>query len=268
MKAFFISIPHSGEKVPAEATWLNELPEPILMCDVDRYVDRLYIEAIKQISCPSVIADWHRYVVDLNRLPTDIDIDSVVGASAASGKFSQGLHWLKTTKGQPLLTKPMSMAQHLKLVQNYFEPFHEQVRAKYSEFRRIGATKIYHLDAHSMPSLGTKAHRDPGQLRAEIVVSDQVGKSCDPFFKDLVIKAYSDVGFKVAYNWPYIGGRVTETYGKPANGQHTIQVELNRALYMDEETKQYRTKEASEIAKRITTAVVAIEKGLPQIHAT
>jgi N-formylglutamate deformylase len=262
MKAFFVSIPHSGEKVPAETDWLPGLPEPILMCDVDRYVDRLYMPAVRKMGIPAVVTEWHRYVVDLNRLPDDIDVDSVIGAPNPSGKFTQGLHWVKTTKGQALLPQPMSMELHLQLVKKYFEPFHQHVRGVYDDFRKIGLKKIYHIDAHSMPSMGTSAHKDPGQKRAEIVVSDWEGKSCEKEFKDLVIAAYTDAGFQVAYNWPYIGGRVTQTYGQPKQGQNCIQVELNRALYMDEETKQFKAKEAEIIAKKIAVALARIEKEL------
>jgi N-formylglutamate deformylase len=262
MKAFFISIPHSGEKLPPEADWLRGLPEPILMCDVDRYVDRLYKPAIEHAACPSVLAEWHRYVADLNRLPLDIDVDAVVGAPNPSGKFPQGLHWIRTTTGIPLLKKPMTMEKHAHIVENYFQPFHISVAEIYANFKAQGFKKVYHLDAHSMPSMGTSAHKDPGQKRAEIVVSDQEGKSCETKYKDLVIESYKKAGFQVAYNWPYVGGRVTQTYGKPDIGQHTIQVELNRALYMNEETKAFKPKEAAEITKRIDAAVANIVKEL------
>lgn len=263
MKPFFVSIPHSGEKIPADAEWLHGLPEPLLMCDVDRYVDRLYAPAVKAIGCPVVIAEWHRYVVDLNRLPEDIDVDSVQGAPHSSGKFPRGLHWIRTTKGQPLLTAPISMERHLQLVKKYFAPFHQQVRAVYEQFRAQGYRKIYHLDAHSMPSMGTPEHLDPGQKRAEVVISDWEGKSCEPEYRDLVVESYRRAGFQVAVNWPYKGGRVTQTYGQPAKGQNAIQVELNRALYMNEESKQWRPKEAEEVTKKVSAALANIEKDLP-----
>jgi N-formylglutamate deformylase len=263
MKAFFVSIPHSGEKVPAEAEWLHGLPEPILMCDVDRYVDRLYQAAVQQVGCPVIMTEWHRFVVDLNRLPDDIDVDSVQGAKNPSGSFPRGLHWIRTTKAQPIMTKPMTMQKHLDFVRKYFEPFHLQVRTSYDGFRKKGYPTIYHLDAHSMPSMGTKEHKDPGQKRADIVVSDCEGKSCDTSYKDLVMESYKRAGFEVAYNWPYVGGRVTETYGKPKEGQQAIQVELNRALYMNEENKQYNVVDAANVAKKITTALTSIVEGLP-----
>lgn len=238
MLPFFISIPHSGEKVPAEASWLSGLEEPILMCDVDRFVDDLYRPGIEKLQIPSVVAEWHRYVVDLNRLPDDVDASSVTGHPNAAGKFTTGLLWVKTTTGIQLMPNPISATLHQSLVQKYFEPFHAQVRSQYESFKKLGHKTVYHLDAHSMPSRGTAAHRDPGADRPQIVVSDCDGTSCPTEFKDLVISAYERAGFQVAYNWPYKGGRVTQTYGKPEAGQWAIQVELNRSLYMDEKTKK------------------------------
>lgn len=265
MKAFFISIPHSGERIPAETTWLHGLPEPVVMCDVDRYVDRLYRPAIDPLQLSLVKTEWHRYVVDLNRLPEDVDADSVEGSANPSGKFTSGLHWVKTTRGQRLMPKPIPKALHDQLVERYFLPFHKDVLQMYGYFRERGAKKIYHLDAHSMPSKGTIAHRDPGQTRAHIVVSDQEGQSCETSFKDLVIEAYKASGLEVAYNWPYLGGRVTQTYGKPELGQHAIQVEINRSLYMDEETKQFLPEKAQVLSRKLAQAVRTIHDRLPEL---
>jgi N-formylglutamate amidohydrolase len=265
MKPFFISIPHSGERIPAEATWLQGLPEPIVMCDVDRYVDRLYQPTLDALKITCVKTQWHRYVIDLNRLPDDVDADSVEGSSNPSGKFTTGLHWVKTTRGTKLMPKPITRQLHDQLVERYFRPFHEDVVDTYAFFKERSAAKIYHLDAHSMPSKGTNAHRDPGETRADIVVSDQEGKSCEASYKDLVISAYKNAGLQVAYNWPYVGGRVTQTYGQPQEGQHTIQVEISRALYMDEETKQLIPEKARVLSEKLMFAVKTIQDALPNI---
>jgi N-formylglutamate deformylase len=254
-KPFFVSIPHSGEKVPMEADWLMDLAEPILMCDVDRYVDRLYMPTLEQLEVPSVICAWHRYAVDLNRFATDVDQNSVQGSKNAPGTFNTGLHWVKTTTGHTLMHKPIDAELHQAIVTKYFEPFHASVRAAYETYRQQGFAKIFHIDAHSMPSMGTAAHRDPGQKRAEIVISDQDGKSCEPQFRDLVVEAYTAAGFQVAVNWPYKGGRLTEAYGVPSQGQHVVQVELNRALYMDETTKKLKAEGFTATKTRIEKAV-------------
>lgn len=265
MKAFFISIPHSGERVPSEASWLQGLSEPVLMCDVDRFVDRLYAPITDQLKITCVKTQWHRYVVDLNRLAEDVDADSVEGSENPSGKFTTGLHWVKTTRGTKLMPAPISQKLHDQLVTRYFEPFHSDVRDTYEFFKEHGAKKVYHLDAHSMPSKGTSAHRDPGETRADIVVSDWEGRSCEPSFKDMVMTAYEKTGLKVGYNWPYLGGRVTQTYGQPDVGQHAIQVEISRALYMDEETKQYNPEKAKVLIEKLNQAVKYIHQHLPEI---
>ena len=258
MRPLLVSIPHSGEQVPQEATWLHGLPEPILMCDVDRYVDQLYVENLSRLKIPHVVTPWHRYVVDLNRLPEDVDQDSVIGSKNASGQFTTGLHWVKTTKGDVLMTEPIAQELHQLLVKNYYEPFHAQVKKNYADFREQGHQKIYHMDLHSMPSMGTKAHRDPGEKRKAIVVSDFNGKSCEAWFKDLVISAFQSAGFEVGYNWPYIGGRVTQIYGQPQLGQHALQVELNRAYYMNEETKKIKPELVPGLSQSLGQAITEI----------
>ena len=265
MKAFFISIPHSGERVPKEAPWLHGLAEPILMCDIDRYVDRLYAPVVSELKLACVTTQWHRYVVDLNRLAEDVDADSVAGSANASGKFTTGLHWVKTTRGDRLMSRPISETLHRQLVERYFEPFHSDIRDTYGFFRERGAKKIFHLDAHSMPSKGTAAHRDPGETRADIVVSDWEGKSCEPSFKELVGQAYAKAGLKVGFNWPYLGGRVTQTYGQPGQGQHAIQVEISRALYMNEETKEIVPEKAKALGAKLIQAVRYIHDNLAEI---
>ncbi len=260
---FFVTMPHSGEKIPESCVWLNGLPEEILMCDVDRYIDVLYEKNLKSLKIPSVKTEWHRYAVDLNRIPEDIDADSVVGSTNKSGLHSRGYHWVMTTHGDQLMQRPISVKQHSDLTNLIYEPFHKEIRKLYDHFKKDSAV-VYHLDAHSMPSVGTSMHKDPGQRRADIVVSDCLGKSCDGKYKDLVIEAYTKSGFTVAYNWPYMGGRVTEQYGHPRLGQQALQVELNRDLYMNEVSKKIKP-DYVEVQRKIFQALEYIKNALPNI---
>jgi N-formylglutamate deformylase len=233
MVPLIVTIPHSGEDVPLEVHWLQNLKEEVLMCDVDRYVDQLYRPILSKLQIPHVVTRWHRYVVDLNRFSDDVDEDSVCGHKNPSGTYSKGLHWVYTTKGVRLMPTPIPVEFHNALIEKYYEAFHLEIASK---CKGLNAKTIYHIDAHSMPSVGTRAHADPGETRAEVVISDLHGKSCDPRFRDLVVKAYSESGLQVRMNWPYVGGRITERYGQPSQGHHTIQVELRRNLYMNEGT--------------------------------
>lgn len=262
MSYLLVTIPHSGEKLPHEASWLQNLPEEVLMCDVDRYVDRLYDPALKNLKIPHVKTEWHRYVVDLNRIPEDVDAGSVEGHSNKAGTHNRGYHWTVTTYNHPLMTQPMSKKLHDHFTGLIYNPFHQKISEECEKLRKVHR-EIFHIDAHSMPSLGTSMHRDPGEKRADIVVSDCLGKSCKPEFRDLVIAAYCTAGFKVGYNWPYMGGRVTEQYGNPTEGHHAIQVELNRDLYMDEKTKKIKESESKKVQEKLQVALSYILSQLP-----
>ena len=261
--SLIVTMPHSGEKIPDQCVWLKNLDEVTLMCDVDRFIDVIYEPSLRRLKIPFHKTEWHRYAVDLNRIPSDIDVDSVEGATHSSGQFSRGYHWVMTTHNQKLMQSPISQQLHQQLTQLIYEPFHAGVRALYSKgFSQF--KNVFHIDAHSMPSKGTSQHKDPGEMRADIVISDSLGKSCAPEFRDLVIAAYVTAGFKVGYNWPYVGGRVTEQYGHPAKGQHTIQVELNRMLYMNETTKSILPQHR-DVQLKIDKALAYIKTELPKL---
>lgn len=262
---FFLTSPHSGEKVPSEVFWLQNLDEVILMFDVDRYVDELYENTALNLKIPFIKSQWHRYFSDANRLPDDVDLGSVVGAKHPKGKFLTGLIWQKTSQGHVLLKEPISNELYQTLLKKYYQEFHDKVLAKYKSLFDVSQDKVYQLDLHSMPSMGTEIHRDPGEKRAEIVVSDQNGKSASKAYVDLVIEAYTKAGFKVAYNWPYIGGRVTETYGQPQKNQHCVQVELRRDLYMNEATKLKEPKLFSELQTKLAQALGHVFKNIDGI---
>ncbi len=260
---FFVSIPHSGEQVPAEVSWLQGLPEVTLMRDVDRFVDKLYQESLQQLAIPSIVTPWHRYVVDLNRKPDQYDATAVLGATEPAGQFSRGLHWSVTTHKEVLIPQPMSQELHEQLVEKYYKPFHESVQGMRKTMKQqLGV--VYHLDLHSMPSVGTELHSDPGETRAEVVVSDFHGASAEPFYRDLVMESYQKAGFQVAYNWPYVGGGITQMYGEPASGFHTIQVELNRAQYMDETSKKLDPVKSSAMQKKLHKALQGVQQGLQE----
>jgi N-formylglutamate deformylase len=256
--AFFVTIPHSGEFVPSSTPWLSNLPEVVLMRDVDQ----LYQPAINDLQLSHIIAHCHRYVIDLNRKPEEFDADAVTNAPFPSGSHPKGLHWSVTTFGEKLIPLPMTMELHHELVRNYYEPFHQSVLNLGQSFKK---REVFHLDLHSMPSQGTAMHTDPGQKRADIVVSDFHGKSSRKDFVDLIQESYQKVGFSVAYNWPYFGGGITQMYGRPEEKHHTVQVELNRATYMNEDSKQKVDVLFTETQKKLAAAMERIVRGLKSL---
>lgn len=249
-----LTIPHSGEMIPEEADWLRSIDSLTLLTDVDRFVDQLYSPASEQLGIPTVVAECHRYVVDLNRLPTDVDSSLVEGASDKVLGFVSGFHWAKTTKGAVLLTIPLTQALHAQLTARYHDEFHKLVKEAEEKIIQKSGGLRFHIDAHSMPSVGTGAHKDNGATRPDVVISDCEGKSCDARYKDVVIEAFQSQGFSVSYNWPYLGGRMTQKYGDPENKKHSLQIELNRSLYMDEVTRE-KNERFLKTSQRITAAI-------------
>lgn len=253
------TVPHSGEKIPDLCFWLKDLDPIILLSDVDRFVHELYAPGLQALKVPTVICPYHRYAVDLNREPTDVDQSSVEGAPHPPGVHSHGFHWVTTMDGKVILSKPMTQEVHLALTKLIYEPFHKEV-VRLINSRRPGEP-IFHIDLHSMPSIGTFEHRDPGEPRADVVISDQNGVSASPAWVDRVMTAFLREGFKVQYNWPYLGGRITQRYGAPWKGVHTVQVELNRSLYMNEKTKE-KSQQFDEISKILEMVLKRIASGI------
>ena len=108
-----------------------------------------------------------------------------------------------------------------------------------------------------MPSRGAKGHSDAGRARAEIVLGNRFGASASSDFCMQIEQNMKAQGFQVVWNDPYKGGRITETYGRPDQGQETVQIELRRDLYMDEETFQKRP-EFADVSKRLTEALLQV----------
>lgn len=260
MKAqLFLTSPHSGVEIPADASWLHNKPKEILSRDLDLYVDRLYEMAALANTLPLIKAKWSRYVVDLNRHPSDVDQGSVIDAEGPKGLHPKGFHWQMTTLGEVLMSQALTKEQHNNFVQAYYMPFHEAVAAKFNELRHGDPEQaVYHLDCHSMPSRGTSLHPDPGQLRAEVVLGDQFGKSCRPELTEAVEKAFRRAGFQVVRNQPYKGGYITQYYGKPQLNNHTLQIELRRDLYMDETSFAWIPEKANDIQQRLNSVITEV----------
>ncbi|MDE0092746.1 MAG: N-formylglutamate amidohydrolase, partial [Oligoflexia bacterium] len=253
------------------AYWLKALPHSLLMCDMDAFVDDLYLPILKVWRIPSIVFGWHRYAVDVNRFQTDISSRTVERAEELlktlyknkrlGQKSASDIHWHKTTKGHLLIKKAIEQKTHKQLIKKYFNSFHDQVGRQFEKLRQAGHKTVYLIDLHSMPSKGLAFHRDRGCFREDIVIGNNRGKSCSKQLTDLVVQAYRQMGFKVSLNWPYKGGAITCVYGQPQRGQEVLQVEINRKLYMDEKTKK-KNKNYKNIQIKLGQAIQWIMRGL------
>ncbi len=260
-KPLLVSIPHAGEKTVEECRWLKGLDEVTLMYDVDRFIDRMYQPVLERYNIPKVVAVYHRYVVDCNRYPSDVDCDSVEGSKNPSGSHPTGLHWRKTTAGRVLIPKPIPRALHKSLIEKYYKGFFAKIDSLYEKFKNEKC--MYHLDLHSMPSRGTKAHRDPGGKRPDIVIGNEMYRTAGPEWTNQVMDAYLKKGFTVSVNDPYTGGTIVEKYGLRDKNRQALMIELNRKLYMDENSKQFLPEKAEQVKQKLKAVVSEIYNNLP-----
>jgi N-formylglutamate deformylase len=227
--------PHSGSVYPADFNAAMELIKLRRM--EDAFVDELY-DAAPSYGAMLIAARFPRGYIDANRAEDDIDPSEIEGwqghaRPTAKSKTGKGLIWTKLHGTAPLYARKLTADEVRGRIERYWLPYHAAVASAYDELHeRFGC--VYHIDCHSMRAEGNAFDPDGEVARPDFVVSDHDGKSCDTAFINLVVGHLRDGGYKVSVNDPYKGAELTRRYSDPANGRHSLQIEINRGLYMDE----------------------------------
>ncbi len=231
-----VSSPHSGTAYPAELAALLRLAPDELRALGDGPLDRLAAAAAR-VGATALCARYARAVVDLNRAPEELDPDLVDAVPAAglvtSVRVKAGLGVIPSRLGtSPLWRRPLRPAEVAERLARAWWPYHRRLDELLHERRaRFGAVLL--LDLHSMPTEVTLAR---GRRALDVAVGDCHGRSCAPGLTAEVEAALAAAGLCCARNQPYAGGYITETYGRPGEGRHALQLELRRSLFMDEAT--------------------------------
>jgi N-formylglutamate deformylase len=230
--------PHSGTHYPADFDHLP--PRARVRQAEDTYVEELF-HAAPAAGATLIEALFPRAYIDPNRHLSDIDpavLDEPwPGPLAPSRKTEQGmgLVWRLAHGGVPLYARPLALADVERRIALYYEPYHAAVTAAIDErHRRFGA--VWHLNCHSMPAVGDVMADDPGRSRAEFVLGDRDATTCEPEFTAFVAATLSGMGYEVAINDPYKGVELVRKHGRPVERRHSLQIEVNRRLYMNEVT--------------------------------
>jgi N-formylglutamate amidohydrolase len=233
---FVFSSPHSGRQYPK--AFLNEsrLDERSLRRSEDCYVDLLF-DQVLDLGAPLLLAHAPRAYVDVNREPYELDPRMFDGrlpayANTRSMRVAGGLGTIPRIvgEGQDIYRGRIAVEDALARIETIHRPYHRAL--KHLLLRTIeGFGQAMLLDCHSMPS-ASLGLPEPG--RADIVLGDRYGTSCAPRMMDVFQQAFEESGFVVVRNRPYAGGYITEHYGHPRSGIHALQIEINRALYLDE----------------------------------
>lgn len=228
--------PHSGSVYPRGFLTSARLDIDSLRRSEDFHVDEL-IAGVVARGHPLMRAHFPRCYVDVNREPYELDPRMFEGrlptfANTRSMRVAGGLGTVARVVGdaQEIYNRRLSVDEALRRIEGLYKPYHRALRRLLTRVQRDFGSAVL-IDCHSMPS--SHGNRDE-RTRADVVLGDRYGTSCAPSVTDTIEQTLRDLGYSVSRNKPYAGGFITEHYGNPAGGIHAVQVEINRALYMDE----------------------------------
>lgn len=231
--------PHSGDHYPPDLIAATRLARHTLRRSEDSFVDRLFAAA-PQFGAPLLRARWARVYLDVNREPYELDQGMFADplpahANTSSLRVAGGLGTIArvVADGAEVYGGKLRFAEAEARVARLWRPYHAALADLVAGARRGFGFSVL-IDCHSMPSIGGPMDRDGGRARPDIVLGDRFGAACAPALADLAQRRLEQLGYVVARNNPYAGGFTTHHYGQPARASHALQIEINRALYMDE----------------------------------
>ena len=230
--------PHSGRRYPAPFLKASKLDRHALRQSEDGYVDLLF-DAAPRVGAPLLRALFPRAYVDVNRARNEIDPRMFADAApssidARSNRVRAGLGVIPriVADGHDIYGRKLKYFEARRRLAACYDPYHQALTELVGAARaKFGCAVL--IDCHSMPSAGGAPIR-PGEASIDFVLGDRYGSSCAPGLTSLVEQTLIKLGYNVARNAPYAGGYVASAYGRPEAGVHVLQIEVNRALYLDE----------------------------------
>ena len=230
--------PHSGTVYPSD--FEHAAPRALVRQAEDTYVAELYVAA-PSVGATLIEALFPRAYIDPNRHLSDIDPQLLADewsdpiTPSRKSELGIGLVWRLARGGVPMYARKLSAAEVRRRIADYYEPYHVVVAAALDELHHMfGAA--WHINCHSMPAVGDAMSDDPGRPRADFVLGDRDGSTCESEFTGFVAATLQQMGYSVAINDPYKGVELVRKHGRPGERRHSLQIEVNRKLYMDEAT--------------------------------
>jgi N-formylglutamate amidohydrolase len=230
------SSPHSGRDYLAAFLASSQLDAAQLRSSEDAYVDRLFARAPLH-GAPLLCARAPRAYIDLNRAPDELDPAVIEGAarSAHNPRISSGLGVIPrvVAGGRAIYAGKISRSEAEHRLLNQWHPYHAALQKLMDETHAEFGEAIL-IDCHSMPHEAIDAHARPGQPKPEVVLGDRFGAAAGREVVDQIESAFAGAGFRVVRNSPFAGAYIAQHYGRPLTRRHVVQVEIDRALYLDE----------------------------------
>lgn len=233
---FVFSSPHSGRAYPQAFRDQSRLDEVTLRSSEDAYVDLLFADA-PGFGAPLLAARAPRAFLDLNRAADELDPALIDGVPRLphNPRINSGLGVVPrvVSGGRHIYGGRLDREEALARINGFWHPYHKQLRnLMFETTERFGRAVL--VDCHSMPHEAIETHARPGSPSPDVVLGDRFGASASGDVVGRIEAAFVDAGLRVARNTPFAGAYITQAYGRPSRGQHVVQIEIDRALYLDE----------------------------------
>lgn len=242
-RALVLDLPHSGTCYPPGFLYACEMTA--LRSTEDTHVEKLY-DFAPALGVHWIEAHFPRSYLDANRNTTEMDV-SLLDAPwpdpvetdpqiLSKVRLGKGLIWRTTDEGVPIYGRKLGVAEVQARIEQCWKPYHAAVAQAIDAACRQHGYSI-HVNCHSMPAISSSSATDfPGEAHADFVVGDREGSTASAALSRLVCQHLVARGYSVSYNHPYKGVELVRRYGNPARHRHSLQLEINRKLYMSEET--------------------------------
>lgn len=246
--------PRSGGKYPHDFRTIALLKD--LQRSISMYVEECYLDVVDS-GATWLFAEFPNIYIDLNRNELDIDPSQLTGewpvALQPGPKTKTGIGLIPTVCAgtKPVYEAPLTVADVASRIDNYYWPYHNEVTRLLKKFKAEHGV-AYHLSCHSMPAMPSPSAPDAGQRRSDFDLGDRNGQTCGRDLLELATEVLRGFGYRVTHNAHFIGAEAVRKHGNPAENIHSLQIEMNRSLYMDEATS-LRGKKLPEIQSHLKT---------------
>ena len=259
--------PHSGSIYPDDFD--HCIDRMLLRQAEDAHIEELFAP-VADLGAPLLHALFPRSYIDPNRAETDLDVTMIDGdwpgpvePSSKTVERGAGLIWRLMRGDGALYDRRLTLAEVHHRIKTCWQPYHDALATLIDDTHaRHGVS--YHVDCHSMPAMGDANSEDGPVPRPDFIVGDRDGTTCEPAFTALIVDHLRAEGFYVTINDPYKGVELVRRYADPMAGRHSVQLEINRRLFMDEETlsKTSGYLEMEAVLLRLNRAIIAYARAI------
>lgn len=228
--------PHSGAEYFNSFVSRTILDSQTIRSSEDAFVDQLFAAA-PDFGAPLLTARAPRAFLDLNRAPDELDPALIEGVrkQGQNPRVASGLGVVPRVVafGRAIYRGKLTLGEAQDRITRYWYPYHQELKRLLDQARREFGHAIL-VDCHSMPHEAIEIMANKNGKWPEIVLGDRFGAAAGAEVMDRIEAAFTRAGLTVARNTPFAGAYITQTYGRPSRGQHAVQIEIDRSLYMDE----------------------------------